>query len=503
MRVPALLVVVAVVACRHPGQSSRSHDTAAGCPHEKNHVSRTGGGNVISHVHTHEARETSHHKHHDSHHNHQDHEHHVRPLSSPLLQWLMAVVIQPIWNSSRAIILPFLSVVPDGFVGEVRLRGEATVLGFPGAGRVVELGGALAGIVGEASLGEALSASMITSLLPAMVVLLFPSSTQRGMGRRSVNWKFLVYQCMMALGAGGLVGDVVFHTIPTLVGRSLAQQKTSTISGQREGERSAVPATLATAFHAELAGLTPLHAFIVGIALFYFIDSALHKFHSHGDGDHHHHRHVGNQESRPSKTSQVAVSSSVLLGVIGDLLHNFCDGVVIGSSFMVASSSPMRTADEGAGGQAHAPVVAMGWRTTLLVMFHEVPHECGDFAFLLQSGWSRLGALGIQVLTGLGSLAGVLSVFLLSPSAEFLQGVLVPIASGSFFYLAIATMLAELKKNHSSLLRGGDAGVMRAAIAGIVLMAGELLSFLLGAQIMWWILLAEEAWGEGGAAHIH
>jgi zinc transporter ZupT len=57
------------------------------------------------------------------------------------------------------------------------------------------------------------------------------------------------------------------------------------------------------------------------------------------------------------------------LNLAADLAHNFTDGPAIGASFR--------------GGRG------LGILTTMTVLLHEVPHEVGDFAILVQSGCSK------------------------------------------------------------------------------------------------------------------
>jgi len=54
--------------------------------------------------------------------------------------------------------------------------------------------------------------------------------------------------------------------------------------------------------------------------------------------------------------------------MLGDLVHNFTDGLSIGVSYMVDFK--------------------MGLVTTMAMFFHEIPHEVGDFAILFQLKYS-------------------------------------------------------------------------------------------------------------------
>ena len=57
------------------------------------------------------------------------------------------------------------------------------------------------------------------------------------------------------------------------------------------------------------------------------------------------------------------------LNLAADFTHNFTDGLAIGASFLAGRNT--------------------GIITTITVLLHEVPHEIGDFAILIQSGCDR------------------------------------------------------------------------------------------------------------------
>ena len=57
------------------------------------------------------------------------------------------------------------------------------------------------------------------------------------------------------------------------------------------------------------------------------------------------------------------------LNLAADFAHNFTDGLAIGASYLAGHN--------------------IGLITTLTILFHEVPHEIGDFAILIQSGCTK------------------------------------------------------------------------------------------------------------------
>lgn len=63
------------------------------------------------------------------------------------------------------------------------------------------------------------------------------------------------------------------------------------------------------------------------------------------------------------------IKVSGYLNLAADFTHNFTDGLAIGASFLVGP--------------------AVGMVTTITILLHEVPHEIGDFAILVQSGCTK------------------------------------------------------------------------------------------------------------------
>lgn len=80
---------------------------------------------------------------------------------------------------------------------------------------------------------------------------------------------------------------------------------------------------------------------------------------------------------------------------------------------------------------------------------HEIPHEVGDFAILLKSGFSRWDAAKAQLLTaGAGLLGAVVAIFGSSVTAavEAKTSWIMPFTAGGFLHIALVTVLPDLIK---------------------------------------------------------
>ena len=107
--------------------------------------------------------------------------------------------------------------------------------------------------------------------------------------------------------------------------------------------------------------------------------------------------------------------------LIGDSLHNFVDGVAIAVAF---NSS-----------------ISLGIATSIAVITHEVPQEVGDFAILLESGYSRIKALWLNTLSSLTALVGAMIAYFLLPVVQLLVPYFLSISAASFIYIALADLV--------------------------------------------------------------
>lgn len=175
---------------------------------------------------------------------------------------------------------------------------------------------------------------------------------------------------------------------------------------------------------------------LVGLLAFFLLEKLLLWRHCHADDCA---AHTAEHFHQPAGT----------LIVLGDGIHNFVDGVLIGAAFLVD--------------------VQLGIVTSLAVSAHEIPQEVGDFAILLQSGYSATRAFFYNMLSSLGTLAGgLLAYFSLATLHQFLPYVLA-LAASSFIYVAVADLIPSLHKK----TRGSDAAKQVLLIAcGVAMIYG-------------------------------
>lgn len=280
---------------------------------------------------------------------------------------------------------------------------------------------------------------------------------------------------MVAFAVGGLLGDTLFHLLPEI------------FLGEDSPEH--VRFVMVEPNRNLLLGL----GIMVGFFTFVAMDKTL-RIATGGDGGHDHshshaHAHADDhagtatttssesrenssqnsdiKQRKPTTDSQSSpsatdsepkdVNPSVKLGgylnLIADFTHNITDGLALSSSFYASPT--------------------IGATTTVAVFFHEIPHEVGDFALLIQSGFSKRRAMGAQFVTALGAFLGTFigiavqelggggaSADAAADASRGLLGtsltwgdMLLPFTAGTFLYVGTVAVIPEL------LETGKDKGV--------------------------------------------
>ena len=251
----------------------------------------------------------------------------------------------------------------------------------------------------------------LISLVPNVLLFLFPQ-----VANRSAEKSYAILSFGQALAAGGLLGDVFLHTMPH--------------------------AFADAAQHGDDAEMDWLAIVLLGgFVTFYIVDvlvrlSGAAQSHSHSHGE-------SNGDLHKSKSSGTGLSSAVILNLAADSLHNFTDGLAIGASYASAANH-FATYTEGSSfiSRALSLVYSRSGLVSVSVLFHEIPHEIGDFSVLVSHGFTKLQAINLQFLTAVAALCGT-AVGIASVNYEGDKWMM-PFTAGGFVYVAAVTILPEL-----------------------------------------------------------
>ncbi|MDX3904253.1 MAG: ZIP family metal transporter [Pigmentiphaga sp.] len=176
--------------------------------------------------------------------------------------------------------------------------------------------------------------------------------------------------------------------------------------------------TLPEAFESDADTHLLFALLLVGLLGFFVLEKLAVLRHSH------HHEHDGHGHPPGHDAHQAGRGGLAVL--VGDGLHNFCDGIVIAAAFL---ADPM-----------------LGLLTTLTIAVHEIPQELGDFIVLVNAGFTRKRALLFNVLSSMTAVAGgLVGYYLLADSQEWLPYVLT-LAASSFIYIAVADLMPQMQR---------------------------------------------------------
>jgi len=112
--------------------------------------------------------------------------------------------------------------------------------------------------------------------------------------------------------------------------------------------------------------------------------------------------------------------------LIGDAFHNFIDGTVIAAAFLSD--------------------IHLGIITSIAVIAHEVPQEMGDFAILLESGYTRRKAFLYNLLSSVSAVFGAIIAYFYLKTIQALVPFVLAVSAASFIYIALADLTPGLHR---------------------------------------------------------
>ena len=147
---------------------------------------------------------------------------------------------------------------------------------------------------------------------------------------------------------------------------------------------------------------------VIGFVFFFFLEQFIHWHHCH-------------------KTLSQHKSPVTYLVLVADTVHNFFDGLAIGSAFLVS--------------------VPVGITTWLVSVAHEIPQELGDFGVLVHGGWTKAKALLFNLFSSFSAIAGGLAAYFLAGRLD--APFLLAFSAGGFIYIACSDLIPEIKNKGS------------------------------------------------------
>ncbi len=161
----------------------------------------------------------------------------------------------------------------------------------------------------------------------------------------------------------------------------------------------------------ESVGVMPTMTTTLGsFVAFYIIEKVLHWQHCHNPSHEH---------------------SFGYLNVVGDAIHNFLDGVSIAAAFVI---NPL-----------------LGINTAFAIALHELPQELGDIGTLMHAGFSRKKALLANFGVALTAVVGGVVGYGLTMYVQAIVPYLLPVAAGSFLYIASSDLIPELRQERDPM----------------------------------------------------
>ncbi|MDD5595546.1 MAG: ZIP family metal transporter [Candidatus Omnitrophica bacterium] len=192
------------------------------------------------------------------------------------------------------------------------------------------------------------------------------------------NWLNKILIILVGFSAGGLIGGAFLHLLPEALERTASIQVFSYL--------------------------------LVGFMYFFILERYLHWRHCHDD--------------------KCEIHMFTYLNLVGEAVHNFTDGLVIGVSFLIS--------------------VNFGVITTLMIVMHEIPHEIGNFGVLVYGGFNKFKAVSYNFLTALTCIIGTIIGYLLGESIQSFSPFLLPFTAGGFIYIGACDLIPEIHKQSQS-----------------------------------------------------
>ena len=218
---------------------------------------------------------------------------------------------------------------------------------------------------------------------------------------------------------GGLLSVVIAASLTVGVLSKVVHHLVSLSTGVLLG--TALLHVLPEAFESSASPHSLFLTLLAGLLFFFLLEKAeLYRHGHHHENDHHHHHHGFDRHQAGRGGWSV---------LVGDSIHNFCDGILIAGAFLASPE--------------------LGMVTAMAIIAHEIPQEVGDYIVLINAGFTKRKALVYNAISGLAAVVGgVLGYVVIGPWADYLPYMMV-LAASSFVYVAMSDLIPQLQKRLS------------------------------------------------------
>lgn len=317
---------------------------------------------------------------------------------------------------------------------------------------------------------EALFATALVGAAPVLVLLFVPL----GVGSQEAQKPLL--RVFLSFAAGGLLGDALLHLLPHSIPNGHDHHDHHDHEGHEGHDHDEHHSHSLQDLSVWLWTIAGMMAFLM-LEKFVRAQTSGHG-HSHSGGHGHSHgtskkvddttvtarkrkalngekeladvvQHRKDDDDHNHGHAKQPIAAAGYLNLAADFAHNFTDGLAIGATFLRGS----------------------GWSTTVAMLLHELPHEIGDFAILIQSGFTRREAMLTQLLTALGAMVGTVIGLLMEGAGDSGAAWISPFTAGGFIYIACASVMPELLEDCSLWQSLKEAAAMCLGIGLMILIA--------------------------------
>ena len=231
-----------------------------------------------------------------------------------------------------------------------------------------------------------------------------------------------ILDIMSAFAAGALIGDVFIHNLPEI-----------SHYHKHNHQNNHIKKNINSIIH-DLFNKNEL-LLCFGILVLFITEKIMNYFNSKIENnenklekEHEKNNNNSHKNENHSHNHSHNHSSNITISLLGDFIHNITDGMAIGAGFNKN--------------------LKLGITLSTSIFFHEIPHEIGDFSYLLKQNMNLSSAILSQLITAIGAFFGVYISFLFG---EIYSEKIISFASGAFLYLAINTIMGDLKHSKSFL----------------------------------------------------